>query len=131
LQPYFKAMQDILFSRKQYQAVVTRLDEMKDDVTSIKLKSNKEKEYLDNFDLMQLLHVSYRTVQRWRRSGNLPYRKIGKKFYYKADYVMDLCKLGPEPWVEIEQPPPTDTAIENGDQEITCKRCPLFLMLNL
>lgn len=37
---------------------------------------------LDNQDLCLLLKVSKRTLQRLRTSGDLPYRRIGKKTYY-------------------------------------------------
>lgn len=41
---------------------------------------------LDNADLMQKLHVSARTLQRYRNSGKLPFKKInGKIFYYESD----------------------------------------------
>jgi hypothetical protein len=37
---------------------------------------------LDNQDLCLLLKVSKRTLQRYRSSGILPYRRIGQKTYY-------------------------------------------------
>lgn len=37
---------------------------------------------LDNQDLAFLLKVSFRTLQRYRVSGQLPYFTIGKKTYY-------------------------------------------------
>ena len=37
---------------------------------------------LDNQDLCLLLKVSKRTLQRYRASGNLPFKRIGQKTYY-------------------------------------------------
>ena len=39
---------------------------------------------LDNQDLAFLLKVSYRTLQRYRASGKLPYFTISHKTYYRA-----------------------------------------------
>lgn len=42
---------------------------------------------LDNHDLCELLHVSKRTLQRYRTSGELPYQTIYHKTYYKESDV--------------------------------------------
>lgn len=36
----------------------------------------------DNVDLIMNLKVSASTLYRWRRDNIIPYRKIGKRFYY-------------------------------------------------
>ena len=123
-------MEDILLSQKQYLALKKRLDEINSDVASIKVQSNSEAGYFDNYDLIRLLHVSYRTIQRWRRKGCLPYTKVGPKYYYKAEDVFGLCRVGPEPWVNTAHLPAFNYDIENSDQSITCKRCPLFLLFD-
>ena len=43
---------------------------------------------LDNFDMCKLLHVSKRTLQRYRSSGMLPYQMLYHKTYYKEEDVM-------------------------------------------
>ncbi len=42
-----------------------------------------EDELLDNQDLCLMLHVSKRTLQRYRSSGMIPYRLLKRKPYYK------------------------------------------------
>ena len=42
---------------------------------------------LDNQDLAFLLKVSFRTLQRYRAKGTLPYFNIGRKTYYKASDI--------------------------------------------
>lgn len=42
---------------------------------------------LDNQDLCQLLHVSKRTLQRYRTSGELPFQTVYHKTYYKQSDV--------------------------------------------
>ena len=42
---------------------------------------------LDNQDVCQLLHISKRTLQRYRSSGELPYQTIYHKTYYRESDV--------------------------------------------
>jgi len=46
--------------------------------------------WLDNQDIMQILHISPRTLQTFRSNGTLPFSRIKGKFYYK---VSDLEAL--------------------------------------
>jgi AraC-like DNA-binding protein len=46
--------------------------------------------WLDNQDVMQVLHISPRTLQTLRSNGTLPFSRIKGKFYYK---VSDLEAL--------------------------------------
>lgn len=50
-----------------------------------------DEKLLDNQDLAFLLKVSYRTLQRYRTSGKLPYFMIGHKTYYRTNDVRSLC----------------------------------------
>lgn len=124
-------MEDILLSQKQYAALLNRLNEINNDVSSIKVKSNNNISYLDNYDLIRLLQVSNRTIQRWRKKGSLPFSKIGKKFYYRIDYILARCKVMSDSTDDNANAPPKDFDVDIGDQEISCQRCPLYLMLNL
>jgi len=49
---------------------------------------------LDNQDLCLLLKVSKRTLQRFRSSGKLPYRLIGRKTYYLESDVSNFIHNG-------------------------------------
>lgn len=48
--------------------------------------------WLDNQDLMLLLNVSNRTLQRWRDEKIIPFCKIRGKIWYKAEDVETLLK---------------------------------------
>ena len=45
---------------------------------------DENEKLLDNQDLAFLLKVSFRTIQRYRAKGILPYFNIGHKIYYRA-----------------------------------------------
>jgi len=47
----------------------------------------KGEKLMDNQDLCQMLHVSQRTLNRYRKSGSLPFFKRGQKIHYKASDV--------------------------------------------
>ncbi len=49
-------------------------------------------ELLDNQDVMQLLKVSSRSLQRYRSAGRLPYYTISGKLYYKLSDVHQFLR---------------------------------------
>ncbi len=57
-------------------------------------------QWLDKQDLLQMLHISARTLQNWRSLGLLPFYKITGKIYYKASEVsmmLDRHRQQPKP----------------------------------
>jgi hypothetical protein len=48
--------------------------------------------WVDNQDVMQMLHISKRTLQTFRSNGTLPYSKVSGKFYYKVSDIEELFK---------------------------------------
>jgi hypothetical protein len=74
------------------------LEKLKDLETKI---NGKEKQVrytvdgetlLDNQDLCFMLNVSKRTLQRFRSSGFLPYKRINQKLYYLESDVLKFIK---------------------------------------
>lgn len=49
-------------------------------------------ELLDNQDLLQMLKISNRSLQRYRSSGRLPYYTISGKLYYKLSDVHQFIR---------------------------------------
>ena len=50
------------------------------------------KEWIDNQDVMQLLHISPRTLQTLRTNGTLPFSRIGNKLYYRTEDIQRILK---------------------------------------
>jgi|GEM_PF-859521 hypothetical protein len=44
-------------------------------------------DWLDNQDVMQILHISPRTLQTLRSNGILPFSRIGNKIYYRRSDI--------------------------------------------
>ena len=59
---------------------------------------DKDDKLLDNQDLCFMLHVSKRTLQRYRTEGGLPYLKYGQKIYYKASDVKEFVNRNCDYW---------------------------------
>ena len=49
-------------------------------------------ELLDNQDVLQILKISSRSLQRYRSSGRLPYYTINGKLYYKLSDVEQFIR---------------------------------------
>jgi len=47
-------------------------------------------DWFDNQDVMQILHISTRTLQKLRTNGTLPYSRIGKKIYYHRHDIIKI-----------------------------------------
>lgn len=69
------------------------------DILSEKLKENENElnsidgeQLLDNQDVLQLLKISARSLQRYRSAGKLPYYTISGKLYYKLSDVHLLIR---------------------------------------
>lgn len=46
--------------------------------------------WVDNQDVMQLLHISPRTLQTLRSNETLPFTRIGNKIYYRTDDIQQI-----------------------------------------
>ena len=126
-----------IISLKQYQVLKKVLDDINKDVTTIRQKALPEAGYIDNNDLLILLQVTPRTLYRWRQSGRLPYKKLGCRFYYKADLILKNFKMQPdekneevEDVHETNQLPPEIRLPDENQIHIPCEQCPLFVILN-
>ncbi len=62
----------------------------------LQLNKNRLKAYreawLDGQDVMQLLHISSRTLQTYRNNGILPFSQIRGKIYYKFSDIENILE---------------------------------------
>nr|WP_198999691.1 helix-turn-helix domain-containing protein [Flavobacterium sp. ASV13] len=49
-------------------------------------------ELLDNQDVLQMLKISPRSLQRYRSSGKVPYYTISGKIYYKLSDIQQFVR---------------------------------------
>ncbi|GGF43410.1 helix-turn-helix domain-containing protein [Echinicola rosea] len=69
--------------------IMGRFDILSDHLEDVQKKRNciDGEELLDNQDLLQMLKISNRSLQRYRSIGKLPYYTISGKLYYKLSDV--------------------------------------------
>jgi len=60
------------------------------DVNKTNILNTDLNDWLDNYKVMTLLRISYRTLQTLRSNGMLPYSKIGRKVYYRREDVQKI-----------------------------------------
>lgn len=75
-------------SVQQYKEILNWLDAL-----NKKLEKNQKKPddpFLDNQELIQLMHISKKTSQNWRNSKKIAFSQIGSKIYYRMSDVQKL-----------------------------------------
>lgn len=74
--------------------ITNRLDILSEDINGTRKQhaSIDGEELLDNQDLLQMLKISPRSLQRYRSSGKLPYYTLSGKLYYKLSDVHQFIR---------------------------------------
>ena len=74
--------------------IMERFDILKEYVLNIKKERHSidGEELLDNQDLLLMLKISQRSLQRYRSTGKLPYYTISGKLYYKLSDVHQFIR---------------------------------------
>ncbi|MDQ6532007.1 helix-turn-helix domain-containing protein [Flavobacterium sp. LHD-85] len=74
--------------------IIERFDLLSEHITNVDKKraSVDGEELLDNQDILQMLKISGRSLQRYRSSGRLPYYTISGKIYYKLSDVHQFIR---------------------------------------
>lgn len=74
--------------------IMSRFDILSEHLTNVQNQkcSVDGEEFLDNQDLLQMLKISTRSLQRYRSSGKLPYYTISGKLYYKLSDVHQFIR---------------------------------------
>lgn len=82
---------------------------------------DKDEKLLDNQDLAFMLKCSYRTLQRYRSSGVLPYALLGHKIYYRVvdirAFVKEYCDFQTYQKFEKDNPPTEDPEIPEDEKD--------------
>lgn len=74
--------------------IMERFDLLNDQINDVQKSRNNidGEELLDNQDLLQMLKISNRSLQRYRSSGKLAYYTISGKIYYKLSDVHQFIR---------------------------------------
>ena len=74
--------------------IMERFDLLNDQINDVQKSRNNidGEELLDNQDVLQILKISNRSLQRYRSSGKLAYYTISGKIYYKLSDVHQFIR---------------------------------------
>lgn len=74
--------------------VMQRFDLLNERIIQTEQRHNSidGEELLDNQDVLQMLKISSRSLQRYRSEGRLPYYTISGKLYYKLSDVHQFIR---------------------------------------
>ena len=73
--------------------VMQRFDLLAEKILQVEQRHNIDgEELLDNQDVLQMLKISGRSLQRYRSDGRLPYYTISGKLYYKLSDVHQFIR---------------------------------------
>lgn len=78
------------YSALLQEETIKRLELMNKRLT--KKEYEPKEKWLDNQDLMQLLHISKRTAQHYRDTKLLAFTQVGNKIYYKLTDIEELLE---------------------------------------
>ena len=80
-------MQVVTVESETFQEIIRKLNEVLEEVKQKHKEQPLSEKWLDNFDVCRLLHISTRTLQKYRDSGVIPFSQYGNKIYYKASDI--------------------------------------------
>lgn len=60
--------------------------------TPLTLENEIENDWLDSFQVIKVLHISMKTLQRLRNEGFISYSKIRDKYYYHVSDIEEALR---------------------------------------
>lgn len=78
-------MEAIIFSKEQFDAMMSRIDEIHQKIHQKTLP--KQEVFLDNDEFIKMMKISRRTAQTWRDEGRVSFSQVGNKIYYKLSDI--------------------------------------------
>ena len=84
-----------VLSEADYKKILDHIQSLEQTILSFAKKhlSPLSEQWLDNQEVIELLHVSKRKLQDMRDKGEIPFSKIGAKIYYKASDIEKMLNL--------------------------------------
>ena len=66
------------------------LDDLSDEELDKLIEHTFLEDWIDNQDVMNILHITTRTLQSLRSNGTLPYSRINGKIYYRRQDIQKI-----------------------------------------
>lgn len=59
-----------------------------------KMDLSEWSDWIDGQDVMEKLHITRRTLQRWRTNGLIPFSQLKGRLYYRKSDILALLRKG-------------------------------------
>lgn len=82
----------LLIEKTQWEAIVSKVRDLTLKVSMLKDKCVTQPQYYNNKELCKVLGVEERLIQKYREQGLLAYSKIGDKYWYSQQDVLDFLE---------------------------------------
>ena len=82
----------LLIEKTQWEAIVSKVRDLTLKVSMLKDKCVAQPQYYNNKELCKVLGVEERLIQKYREQGLLAYSKIGDKYWYSQQDVLDFLE---------------------------------------
>jgi len=77
-------MELVTLSSEAFQELMKKLTAMEHQIEKLGTRRPRlEDEYIDSTEVCRLLHISRKTLERYREKDMIPYTKIKKRIYYR------------------------------------------------
>ena len=83
-------------SQDQYHDIHERLDRIVLRLEE-RQRSDPDQVFFDNQDFCQVMNISKRTAQEWRRKRWISYSHVGNKYYYRLSDILILLHVHYKP----------------------------------
>jgi|TARA_B110001452_G_scaffold255121_1_gene247236 hypothetical protein len=86
-------MDVITFEKNAYLTLIKKIDEIYQELQRLKDPAyHFSKEYIDSYAVLDILHISRRTLTKYTSSGKLPYVRIDHKNYFKLEDIRNFME---------------------------------------
>lgn len=82
----------LLIEKTQWEALVSKVRDLTKQVSVLKNSYIPQPQYYTNKELCELLGVEERLIRKYREQGLIAYSKVGDKYWYSQQDVLDLLE---------------------------------------
>jgi hypothetical protein len=84
-------MEIITMESNAYKLLIQKLDEVHAELKKLQDPAKElSREWVDAYDVMNMLHISRRTLSKYLQSGKLQYSKIQNKNYFRLKDIEEF-----------------------------------------
>ena len=84
-------MEVLILAKEEYEGIISTLNSILKRIDELSIGGSPQKT-LTNKEVCQMLHISNRTLQNYRDSGEIEFSQIGRKIFYNQTSIHQFLK---------------------------------------